>query len=789
MKSFPGTVNESKNMYGGGKANSYQSTFDIERIVHGALNLNKSVPVIEEQLKNININIANFQAYPKLATMTNPNQITTDEQTYNLKADEAERNATEDIGSAMLEAGQTEAGNLYMAQAQKMDADINARKKAGLYDTRSQEETIFYENPLQLPAEIIALAKDYDWAYRYLVKEFVDPGEKHGNSLETIIANTSIAPSMFNPMYGVSIMGIIRNTPLLNDANTPGINQKISDCSIRTLCALSKEPNSELGMARYKYADFMYCKDLGKVSNNHLITLRKFPHPVVDHISEMATPQRIQDEYSFETVGDVGRLVTWFGTDDNKLEDIIKFSYHATWKHLEAKIEEKESTADNPNSGIVGMISNAFNPLYNKGVNDGTVGNHSLWSWLGSKLTPKVFQGIGQNRELLTNYDNNKVYSPHNTVQETHLYEGKLEFTHNFTLNFSYKLRAYENINPRSAFLDLIGNILEVTYRRGKFWGGGRKLIGPPQNQAPFRMVNNFIDGAWEKIGNLFSSFEQGGWSMQNILGAISSGATALWKSVLNSVTGGTALENAKELASKVGDLTSAAGCADAFKGMMKNALGRPQAIAWQSLLSGSPAGMWHVMVGNPRNPILSIGNLILENATITQSGPLGIDDFPTELKVSVELKHCTPRDVTDIGRMYTKGAGAIYHVLAGHNIDDFWGSNAAKNIEDGQKEIINPNGNSNKGSTQTTPAATKSQQDAGSSQPKQSTDQRNTIYTKNELSEAQKTNSYYNMVPSYEYNKAHYPNPFCEENFHAMIMRTNNWSPAMLRYALDESA
>ena len=347
MKSFPSTINESRAMYGNGKSNAYARTFDIDRLRNGALNLNKSVPVIEEQLKEVNINVANFQAYPDMTTVVHPAEYATTTGDYS----EEDRNNAEQQGYAAATLSQNEA-----AYELGRDSYLSNKKQT------QQKEKIYYENPLQLPAEIIALAKDYDWAYRYMVKEFVDNGEKHGDSLKVAVANTAIAPSMFNPMYGVSVLGIIRNTPLLNDVDDPGINPKVSDCSIRTLCALSKQVNSELGSARYKYADFMYCKDLGKVSNNHLITLRRFAHPPQDHINEMATPRMINGEYSFEVGGDVGRLVTWFGTEDNKLEDIIKFSYHATYKHLQADIQQENSTADNENSGIIGMISNAFNP-------------------------------------------------------------------------------------------------------------------------------------------------------------------------------------------------------------------------------------------------------------------------------------------------------------------------------------------------------------------------------------------------------------------------------------------
>lgn len=742
-------------MYGAGKTNAYSRTFDIDRLISGALNLNKSVPVINEQLKEVNINASNFQAYPDMTKVTHPAEYATTTNDY----DADTLSEASDIRNSYLN-NDNKDDDEYADVAESNWLNANSNKRT------TQQEKIYYENPLQLPAEIIALAKDYDWAYRYMAKEFVDVGEKHGDSLKVNIANTSIAPSMFNPMYGVSVLGIIRNTPLLNDVDDPGINPKVSDCSIRTLCALSKQVNSELGMARYKYADFMFCKDLGKVSNNHLITLRRFSTAVPDHISEMATPRHINGEYSFEIGGDVGRLVTWFGTDDNKLEDIIKFNYRATFKHLTSDIQQENGTADNPNSGIVGMLGNAFNPVYNRGVKAGTAGTHNLWGWLGSKLTSKNFQGIGQNNELLRNFDNNKVYTPKNTIQESHIYEGKLEFTHTFTLTFSYVLRAYENINPRSAFLDLIGNILEVTYRRGKFWGGERKVIGPDANMSAFRTSEQIIDGAWGKLGSLFSALEQGEYNIRNILGSI---GKSVGKNILNmlDLKQGGPMETAKQLASSCVQLFGQVGVGDNFKGQARNILGRPQAIAWHSLLTGEPYGFWHVMIGNPRNPIMSIGNLILENATIVQSGPLGLDDFPSELKVICEMKHCTPRDATGIGRMYTKGAAGIYHKMAAHKLEDFWGS---KPLE------MNTNQDNKDGAVKV--QEIKPQEDTLASQ---SLDQA--------ANENRNKTGYFNSMPILGGDEAGLPNPFIETPEHEQIYRTNNYSYKMLRMALDEQA
>jgi hypothetical protein len=78
-----------------------------------------------------------------------------------------------------------------------------------------------------------------------------------------------------------------------------------------------------------------------------------------------------------------------------------------------------------------------------------------------------------------------------------------------------------------------------------------------------------------------------------------------------------------------------------------------PQAI--NSLLSGESTGEWHLTVGNPANPIISIGNLALTATDIQLYGPLGADDFPTQLKVVCSLTPARPRERVDIINMFSR--------------------------------------------------------------------------------------------------------------------------------------
>ena len=58
------------------------------------------------------------------------------------------------------------------------------------------------------------------------------------------------------------------------------------------------------------------------------------------------------------------------------------------------------------------------------------------------------------------------------------------------------------------------------------------------------------------------------------------------------------------------------------------------------SVLSGLPTGEWHLVVGNPCNPIAMMGNLICQKIDIVFGETLGPDDFPTELTAKIEMQH-----------------------------------------------------------------------------------------------------------------------------------------------------
>lgn len=406
----------------------------------------------------------------------------------------------------------------------------------------------------------------------------------------------------------------------------------------------------------YSYADFLYCTYYGLIPNNYLITLRRYPIPMLDNL-KTSTGVNIPP---------VAQAVTWMGEEPgNKLSEIMKFACGLAWKEIEAKVQEVTGNekgfesgpfAGAPGGNILAGIQGFLNP--------------TEYSGLARAQTDYSREVYGSEGPYA-----NKVYGPVNVVNKTLARDQGLHFDHEITLNFNYALKVHGNINPKMAMLDIMSNMLTLTYNNAKFWGGAIRYF-PQHPQVGFfgdqnafysGDVSTYIDsvvGQFQKLGNTFmDSFSK---LLQDPLSAL------------------------KELA--MGGAKFAMG-----KIAAKD---RPQILAMRSLLTGAPVGEWHLVLGNPLNPIAMIGNLVCTDMEMEMGDVLGADDFPTEIKFTVKLKHGKPRDKGDIESMFNLGNGRMYY---GIKDDVIFSSTHNSNIDTSGKNGEAAN-NTIKGSRSFTP-------------------------------------------------------------------------------------
>jgi hypothetical protein len=354
------------------------------------------------------------------------------------------------------------------------------------------------------------------------------------------------------------------------------------------------------GAVQYDPDDFLYCKNLG-YPLNRLITLRRFPLPCTDNIWD----KEIQKE------PDIARLVTYFDQNTNKLDELLAFTYKLKWKELTSEFEQASMQGEQ--TGLSGFMLKAMKVL------DPNLYNNDLRGENANMLDPK--------------HDQNRVYGPVDSITNTHIRDVGFEFNKDFEVQFDYELRSWSGRTPEYAMKDIISNVLATTYNNGKFWPGARYWVG----QRPSRFTEHFQYMNTDDMDKILSGAYN---DLKSVLHTFGNKSSAI-DTLKNALKGGIALGMGKIL----------------------DKVGRPGILAMNSLLSGEPTGFWHLSIGNPLNPILSIGNLICEDVSFSfPTDSLSYGEFPTKLTVKIKLKPAQIKDRAGIEMMFNMGKERIYY-------------------------------------------------------------------------------------------------------------------------------
>lgn len=287
-------------------------------------------------------------------------------------------------------------------------------------------------------------------------------------------------------------------------------------------------------------------------------------------------------------------------------------------------------------------------------------------------------------------YDN-KIKGPVNVIKEVKKREQGIKFEQSFKVKCTYIARPIGGINTKAAMLDILSNCLMMGSVNAMFWGGGHRFMVKP-NSYPWNIdkkTKGFMqrlhdgkifgkDGAIDYMHEGIKSFgsdSDGNWSwdttMNKMKGFFGSALGAL-QSMLNSVNSffGNVFKNGFNFTSGENE-SKGSGVVDNVVGVFQDTIHSrvlkettyPTISGFRSLLTGEPVGNWHLMVGNPLNPIIVCGNLICTNMSVSFSDELGPDDFPVEMEVTYDLEHGMPRDSAAIQSMFNRGEGKIYNL------------------------------------------------------------------------------------------------------------------------------
>lgn len=391
---------------------------------------------------------------------------------------------------------------------------------------------------------------------------------------------------------------------------------------------------NDLGKSAMKYSpeDFIYCRYNGRIPNNYMITVRRFGVPIVDNLFDGTVYDYKSKRVVNTDMFDISRAVTWMSeVTGNKLEEMMSWTVGYNWEEITSDIQTIQSNANGINEGspILGVGTTGF------GLGSAISSIATMGSGVNSPQAQKLEKNAGFDylKETYPNFE----LGPWNVINKLTMRKRGLNHSHDLKIKFHYNLAAWGKRNPKLAFLDIIANLLVLTYNTAPFWGGSYRFIGNGNFGSPLG-DRKLLEG-----GDL-------GGFLRSVVGDIGS----IMSNVFGNGKGGFSVDSVLKGLGDVGG--------DMLGGWLGKNINTPQgAQAIQALLSGEPTGQWHVTIGNPFNPIAMIGNLTLKETAFNLKGPLGYDDFPTELEVTMTLVPGRPRDAAEVETMLNAGRSRLY--------------------------------------------------------------------------------------------------------------------------------
>lgn len=480
----------------------------------------------------------------------------------------------------------------------------------------------------------------------------------------TTVGNNQKLKDYYNTRYGAAGVNKLRTK-----ASGMAAQQFVTNPTAQTIINWSASTSSStlLGYQPYAWTDFGFCKYYGKIPNNRLITLRRFPFPIGDRLK---TPNG-------RDLIPLAQAVTWFGSETgNKLSKIGNFQWNMPWFELEVTQQDiagNEVTIDD----LVGIVSGIAG---NKGQTIAKALKYAIATVLVKDDPSKIAEVNGTDEQLRDYVKNaynkdsgpywNRVYGPVNVIHKSHRRERGMQdqYSAPFNIEFHYQFRSFSGLSPKMVALDLISNFLQLTYNNAQFLGQLSRYFprpglkfSPSVTEALTEFMLNWASGrisaseGLTHIKNLFVS-----------MGVTSKNAVDKW---MDDLLGG----KSEDLLRSAGS-TIATGVSVYAAGESRELI--PKLISAKSALSDRPVGEWHIVVGNPINPIFVMGDLLVTNCVAQFDEEIGPDDFPTGIKFTVTMKQAKPRDKFAIERMFNQGfTGMGYTKIKTSSEEDTFGT------------------------------------------------------------------------------------------------------------------
>lgn len=386
----------------------------------------------------------------------------------------------------------------------------------------------------------------------------------------------------------------------INDGSVNDIHNIKLD-SVISYCQQEQYPGMYLAAV-----DFAYLTDLGVYPNNRLVICRRFPSPAPNDLTVVK-------------MRPLSTLVSWYAD-----EFPVKVDFGEEWVDSEGDFVKTLDEMFNLKSiggGISAVtdVTNSITPL--PGLSEGL--QLEILKRLG--YTDADSKNLPQgNPNLINRAKNRKVGDG-----------SGLKSTISFNFKTRYEQKFINNIDPELMFLDLIGNILRFGTSKSEFYITGK---------------------GGSKIREFFNKTFSG-----DFIGAI----TIIIDTIIDALKAFVTL--VVDATKKFGTTLASDGPKTALTDLGSTLVApilskyRVKLGGILSALTGEPSTPWHVTIGNPKKPIFSSGDMLVENVSLRFGDTLSFNDMPSTIEVEFTMSGSRPYGLQEIFDKFSCGAGRSY--------------------------------------------------------------------------------------------------------------------------------
>lgn len=366
--------------------------------------------------------------------------------------------------------------------------------------------------------------------------------------------------------------------------------------------------NNSQSSVKFGYKELAYLEKLGVYPLNRMIVLRRFDEGV-----------EVRHNLNEINVEPISTIIGWVDPEDEKL---LSIGFSEKWETQNKLFWDQ----------IADIVKKETKIELNTVVPIPAWGQGFLYKFLASTglVNPD-------------NYDPSQIpVGDPNVLKQSSTRDTESQgILSNFNLNFetSYEQKFINNIDPGTAFLDIIHNSLRMGTSDMNFYLSGevaKKFMNSFNNDS-----GDYISGVAQSVIDLTKTFFT---TINSLLGETINDIS----SIMRSFSGGT--EISEQYIKTITEGLNAA--LYRYRWPLRSSL---------AITTGQNTTPWHITVGHPLNPILSMGNVLLEDGKIEFNNELGFNDLPTSFKLSFNIKEGRPLGKQEIMEVLNNSYSRVY--------------------------------------------------------------------------------------------------------------------------------